>query len=688
MRDEGEKNPSLASSRWEDAAVEYTRVVEMNKVDPKLVKEAAYASVLAWKNSLAVDIADEAPPVPDEKATESAEKPLDIPEKQQKMMAAFDVYIKYVKDPADEELVVIKFLKARIYWRYKHFEEAVPLFQDLLKNHRKHETAEFAVNLLLDSLARSGKFDELIAMVDELLSPKWADYLEDHEDQRARLELLKRQSMRKYAERLEKEGKYYECGVAYIEIFQRYASAGGGDLHEVLFNSGVCFEKAKAFQNAINVREVLVKSYPNERTAKQSLYALGVNKAAIGEFACPKGAGKDCKQAAEYFEQYAWRFSGEPDAPKGLAQAVFFRKGAGHDEEALENTKSFVKLYIGKQPADAANAHFSMSGIFEKNRKYDDLVDHLSEYLKRFGTKGGVDRQIIAHVKIGEVLWRQSCPVRGPLGACVDVKRARAVKAKNKSKRGSNQTPCGPESKIKLTIIDRKAKLGKEARGHFEAAVKLWKGGKATGEVPGKDEGEKQGRTAEMIYWLAAAKFYLAEDKYETFLKIKFPEKLDFDEKKPGKKKDSLKRFTKWVEDRNKALQTAKTLYMEIVDLQPHWGVAAAARVGQMYQNYADAVFTAEIPKDVAAYEDAVEVYCDLLAEQADKLEIEAVNAYSYCLDTSLKLSWFNEYSQTCELELSQIRPQDFPSAAELRAAPDEIPLTLDIAPILAEIKK
>jgi hypothetical protein len=344
---------------------------------------------------------------------------------------------------------------------------------------------------------------------------------------------------------------------------------------------------------------------------------------------------------------------------------------------------------MGKQPADAANAHFSMSGIFEKNRKYDDLVDHLGEYLKRFGTKGGVDRQIIAHVKMGEVLWRQSCPVRGPLGACVDIKRARAVKAKKKGKiRGTGQTQCGAESKIKLTMIDRKAALGKEARGHFEAAVKLWKGGKATGEVPGKDEQEKQGRTAEMVYWLAAAKFYLAEDKYESFLKIKFPDKLDFDDKKPAKKKDSVKRFSKWIEDRNKALEGAKKLYMEIVDLQPHWGVASAGRVGQMYQNYADAVFTAEIPKDVAAYEDATQAYCDALAEEADKLEVKAVEAYSYCLDTSLKLSWFNEYSQTCEQELSQIRPQDFPSAAELRAAPDEIPLTLDIGQLVSELKK
>jgi TolA-binding protein len=680
MRAEGEKNPSLAGSRWEDAAVEYTRVVEMNKVDAKLVKEAAYASVLAWKNALAVDITGEPPPPPDEKAGEVLEKPEDIPEKQQKMMAAFDVYIKYVKDPNDEELVTIKFHRARILWRYKHFEEAIPLFEDFVKKYPKHEATEFAVTLLLDCLARAGKYEELVAFVDVLLSEKWSAYMEDHEDQKARVELLKRQSMRKRAERLEKEGKYYDCGVAYINMFQRYASTAAPDLHEILFNAGVCFEKAKAFSNAITVRELLVKNYPKERTAQQSLYALGVNKAAIGEFA----------QSAEYFEKYATQFGAEKDSPTALSQAVFFRKGVGQDDLALKDTDAYVKAYKGKNPADAANAFFSMAGIYEKNRKYDDLVDHLTEYLKLHGGKGGVDRQIIAHAKIGEVLWRQACPERGPTGSCIRVTRGRANKAKKKSKKvkGTGITQCGPEDKIKITNLDRKPALVKEAQGHFTTALKLWNGGKAAASIPGKDEGEKQGRAAEASYWAAAAKFYASETKYEAFLKIEFPKGLDFDEKKKKKLEDSKKRFKKWIEDRSKALTDAKKNYLEVVDMHPYWGVAAAARVGQMWQNYADAVFTAEIPKDVQQYDYTVEAYCDALGEETDKLETEAVNAYSYCLDTSLKLSWFSDWSQLCEAELSQIRPQDYPSAAEIRGVPDRQPMVLGKSGLVTDIKK
>jgi TolA-binding protein len=678
MRAEGEKNQSLAASRWEEAAVEYTKVVQMNKVDPKLVKEAAYASVLAWKNSLAVDIAEEPPPPPDAKAGDVVEKPEAIPEKQQKMIDAFDVYIKYVKDANDEELVTILFLRARIFWRYKHFDEAIPLFEDFLKKYPKHEAAEFAVNLLLDCLARAGKYDELVQYVDLFLSDKWASYMEDHADQKQRIELLKRQSMRKRAERLEKDGKFYDCGVAYVEIYQRYASTGSSDLPEVLFNAGVCFERAKAFSNAITIRELLVKTYPKERVAQQSLYALGVNKAAIGEFA----------QSADYFEKYAKQFSGEKDAPTAQSQAVFFRKGVGDDDTALKDTDYYVKEYNSKQPADAAAAFYSMAGIYEKNRKYDDLVTHLEKYLKQFAAKGGVDRQIVAHAKIGEVLWRQACPERGPTGSCIRITRGRVNKAKKKSKYGTGITQCGPENKIKITNLERKPGLVKEAQTHFQTALKLWNGGKAAAQVPGKDDNEKQARAAEAQYWAAASKFYLTETKYEKFLKIGFPDKLDFDEKKPAKKKDSEKRFKKWIEDRNKALQDAKKDYLEVVDMHPYWGVAAAARVGQMWQNYADAVFTAEIPKDVQQYDYTVEAYCDALGEETDKLEQEGVTAYTYCLETSLKLSWFSEWSQLCEQELSNIRPQDFPSASEIRGVPDDTPDVLDISPVISDIKQ
>src|SRR5216110_1021822 len=104
----------MATELWENAAVAFTDVVKTNKVDAKLLKESAYAAVLGWKNALNVDPRQkEKVEIEDEKAPEK--KP--IPERELKMIAAFDIYIKYIKDPKDDELVGMKFLKANIYRR-------------------------------------------------------------------------------------------------------------------------------------------------------------------------------------------------------------------------------------------------------------------------------------------------------------------------------------------------------------------------------------------------------------------------------------------------------------------------------------------------------------------------------------------------------------------------------------------
>ena len=65
-------------------------------------------------------------------------------------MAAFDVYINYIKDPKDPDLVGMKFMKANIYRRYNHYDEAIPIFLEILDKHPTHETALFSANSLLD----------------------------------------------------------------------------------------------------------------------------------------------------------------------------------------------------------------------------------------------------------------------------------------------------------------------------------------------------------------------------------------------------------------------------------------------------------------------------------------------------------------------------------------------------------
>ncbi|MFH0901499.1 MAG: hypothetical protein V2A73_12805, partial [Pseudomonadota bacterium] len=128
-----------------------------------------------------------------------------------------------------------------------------------------------------------------------------------------------------------------------------------------------------------------------------------------------------------------------------------------------------------------------------------------------------------------------------------------------------------------------------------------------------------------------------------------------------------------------------------------HWAIAAAARVGQLYQNYADALFAAEIPKELRSDPELVDAYCGALQEVAEPLQKKAEEAYKFCLETSTSLSFYNEWSRLCETELSEIDPVTYPTSGELRAKPDRSSLivcaqqpitTIESAPAAKEGQK
>jgi tetratricopeptide (TPR) repeat protein len=679
-RAETEKNARLQTELWEDAATAFTDVVKHGKVDARRMKEAAYAAVLGWKNALNVD--PRAKQVADmDNPTDKDAQPKPIPEREQKMLAAFDIYINYIKDPKDDDLVAMKFVKANTYRRYNHYDEAIPIFLDILDHHKQHETAEFAANLLLDIYNNQQRYDDMLALVDKLDGD--ARFLEGKDDLRTTLARLKMQSLRKGAEKKESDAKagndlskFVACGQAYMDIYNRNPEATEND--QVLYNAGVCFEEGKSIGAAITAYNTLEKYYPNSKITARAVARLGK---AYGDIAF-------YDRAAEKLEQYAGAdkrkkgYAGEKDAYEAMSNAVFFRKGIGDDAKAIEDTRYFIGTFGPKKPQEAANAMFSMTAIYEKQGDGDALIKHLREYIQRFAATGGSDRLVIAYAKIGQVLWKQSCPVKEVDGSCVKIVRERAISTKKQKKvnrKGQVEQPlqCGPESKIKLTVVKRDEKKLKEALAAFSAAAREYE---RRGGRTGGDEGGAR-------YYYGLAKVADADKDFEAYLDIKFPAGLNFD-RAPERKAilaKSNKRLDEWFTSKKKLGETAKNKYNAVLGIKDAANsITAAARIGQIAQNFSDALFTAEIPKDVRTGEFAdekVEAYCDRLTELAEPLEATSLEAYGVCLSKSTELGWFSEWSTLCERELGQIKPEDFPTASELRGYPDQVAPVIEAEP-------
>ncbi len=723
------------ASKWYcDAAPIYTEVVKMDPKGSKL-KDAAYAAVISWKDCL--DVADEgqdakaevekvlqasraarkkAAEQKDEKKEEESFAAKQIPEKQQKMLEAFDTYIQFVPDAP--ELPTIKYRRARVYYEYNHFDEAIPLFKDLAENYPKSELALYSANLLLDCIAVKIRTDKEKAVEFTNLMEQQVDRFEKmpdltkDQDFDQSLKKIKGGLLRLRIEAVEKTGDHRQAGKLYLQLADRYPN--DPKIADIYYNAAVNFDKSKLIGLAIQAREKLIQIKPDDPLSKKSIYRIGQSFAFIASY----------EQAAEKFEIFANKYPGEIakteekdafqriDAPSAIRTASFFRRGLGQTDKAIDDANLFLKNYGGRKEYfdQAAGVFFDLGQIYEQRKDYQKLKQHFSEYLKNWATKGGIDRQIIAEAKLGDIAWRESCPAPGGgvNGACIEIKRERATAATaliakaaaaNKIKKVKSKGPlklgqCGPATKSKITIFDRKPALVKEAMTHFDKVLALWKNGDAIKAVPKTDDSDREARIGVMTYHAAMALSAKGDLQYEQLLNMKIPTGLEFNPKRKKETEASVKKFKTWMETKSKKLAETQKIFQNVILFKnAHWAIAAAARIGQLFQDFANGLFTAEVPTPpdppaglerdewASLFRDA---YCDQMTDAAEPLDNKAVDGLSVCLNKSTELNWFNEWSKLCELELNQIKPSEYPLASEIRVQPGNFSsITMDVAPVL-----
>ncbi|MDX2090752.1 MAG: tetratricopeptide repeat protein [Kofleriaceae bacterium] len=668
-RAEAETNERLKPERWEQAALAFTEILQKVKLDAAQTKDAAYAAALGYMRALQMDPRPQSVQMPDADADyATVPAPVPVPAREQKLIEAFGLYLRYVQDKNDEERIGMMFMIGNTLRRYHQYDKAIPIFEELLADHRAHEIAEPAANLLLDIYNRKHDFTAMLALASKLRRDK--AFMDGKADLEARLRDLEITSVRKRAEEKEKQARatkdfaaFIACGQAYLDAYNLDPENKKND--EVLYSAGVCFQDGRSITAAITAFNSLRRYYPASKLSARALARIGK---AYGDIAY-------YEESAAALEEYAKRYAGEGDAYDAMNDVVFYQKGLGNDAKAIANTRYFVATFGAKRPQEAANASYALASVYEKQGDTDALVKHLREYIRTFGERGGNDRLLIAYAKIGQALWTQSCPVRLVDGSCVKVRRERAIKLKLGRGAATQQKQCGDDSKIKLTVVARDERKVRDAMQAFAAAARVFE------TTQGKTGGDEAGAR----YWYGLAKLAEADKDFEAYLAVTFPQNLDFDPRSPATAAKSMQRFNTWVAHKNKLGGSASSKYERVLTLKDAASsITAAARLGQVSQNFSDALYTAEIPNDLRTgpfAEDKVEAFCSKLEEIAGPLEARSLAAYRVCLHKSTELGWFSDWSKLCERELGQIKPEDYPTAAELRAQPTKVSSVIALEP-------
>ncbi|MBS2011650.1 MAG: tetratricopeptide repeat protein [Deltaproteobacteria bacterium] len=569
------------------------------------------------------------------------------------MVHAFDRYVCNVKpaandDAAIEQLVEVKYARARTYFEANHWEEAALAFREIALSHPDRASGVYAAQLYLESAnvlyTHFGKTTcrgDMAADVPKILdaycgparaakNPEVCGTLKV-----VQVDLLRLEAQELVAKAQNATGTlalelFDRGGQAYFELFRKYCQdptqAGrkpeAERCDEIAYNAASAFQAGRLLAKAITARKALlafdVATRGSSPLAKKSTYEIGANYQAIAVY----------DQAAEWYERYAKSDPRAENAERALSDAVVLRLGLGHEKEAFDDAHEFTRAYGAPSPAQAAAIAYAIGAHHAEKEEWEKARAALAGSISQID-RAAPDIQVQAHAT-----------------------HARAL-----------------------------AKLGKvaEAQREYTRVRSLWTDpasaeAKIRAAYPGEDDAQKDRRLGRALDAVGEALFFLADQRRIAEVEpIKFPEYRGAGDKASVKAHIETK-VKEWLQKKRAAIEKVEPEYAKILALEPapppKWIIAAGSRSGLMWSDFVDDFRRSPIPRAWKGTE-LEHVYYDEIDRKSEPFKANlAKPALKKCLDLSTKHQYSDAFSRSCELWLAKNYKQEYHAVDELRAAP------------------
>jgi tetratricopeptide (TPR) repeat protein len=589
------------------------------------------------------------------------------------ILKSYDRYVCYVAK--SDDMINIKYRRARIYYEVNMFVEAAVLFKDIAVSHSGDDIGVFAANLYLDCLNALGSmiekpipacYDTLSEAVDLFIDTEKTPgkNLMKDEEFATQIKALKVGVLRKKAESLNARKRFKKAAEVYLDIYRHYKGVyDDRGMCEVLFNTAINMEAARLVMPAIKVREKMIELYPTCEHSKKAAYYIGQNYHALQVFTL----------AAENYKAFAKKYSGEEEAPLALQNAVTFYIGLGQYDEAWSAVKLFEQKFKARKTSESGKVFFAAGYIYLNeametgdDKAWDRVRKHFGKYLKGYAKVKALHDQVQAHVIIGDSYWDQRRPDYNR--AEKSYKKALAI--------------FDADAMAKVTENADKAKmLNSSAKARFQIADRKFQEFKKIGFPEFNPEKEVPKKTQK--WWdkkIGPEEVKRGEEvrKYRRLL-VRWGEMKRKEVKKEEKKeKANIQfeywleyKFKPWMEKKSKVLEEANKMFAAVVEMHvPEWEMAAAARAGDMQIEFMQALYDAPLPPAFKDDQELIDIYRSSMDEKAQPFHDVAVNLFEHCLNVSTKVRWFNENSMRCEAELNKLDPRKYPVSEEIRVMP------------------
>lgn len=329
--------------------------------------------------------------------------PEEIPEIGQKYLQAIADFLKI--SPNDEQVPVLLFHAAAIYYVYGHSDEALARFFYIIDSYPQSDAANVAARLILDDAISKEDWPRVVE-----LSRQFKEKLKAQENDFSRFEGNARfklaRAIFEEASELKKNNQLAQAKLKFREAADLFANILAEDPKNpyadvMLFNSARAIVESGTMTEALPIYKRIYTEYPNSEYAKSARFqeALALEKmlkfsdaakaydAIIKQDSTSESAGDamlnvallyeaadDLKKASASYLEFAKKYPDRVEAPEALLSAAALYKRMGNTSQQIAMLEQFIKQYK-KDPQRATNiieAHVQIADTYvdlEKSAK-------------------------------------------------------------------------------------------------------------------------------------------------------------------------------------------------------------------------------------------------------------------------------------------------------------------------------
>lgn len=333
-------------------------------------------------------------------------EPAEIPAIGYKYLQAIDDFLRIA--PHDEQVPVLLFHAAAIFYVYGHNDDAMKRFNFIIDTYPDSSAALVAGRLVVDDAAAQGNWTKVAELAkrfrEQNLGGAKGDFARIEGNARfkiARAVFEEANELQKHMQFQEAKKKYKESAELYLKLLDEDPQNPYADV--MLFNAAQAVMQSGRVPDALVQLRRLYTQYPQSEYAKQARFQEALSLEKILKFA----------EAAKAYDAIVRLDPAAESAGDAMLNKALLYEAAGDFKNATAAYLEFAKDYPHRP--EAPDALLTVADIYKKQGKMIEQVDIISRFIKQYSKDKDKTPAIIeAHVRVGDVYGELAAKASNP----------------------------------------------------------------------------------------------------------------------------------------------------------------------------------------------------------------------------------------------------------------------------------